>query len=139
MLGVTNGNTHHERNFWMRTKGCATFWARVTSPSAFCQSPWVTMPLRNMTTAQCMCAHTLPCKCTPPCHTNWHMSSSGSIQLSANDWLVMVHVRHVGVRLCNTYQNDCWSLKWHWCCKRCQTQTAPSTCNPMQLEQYVGV
>ena len=28
-------------------------------------------------------------------------------------------------------------LKWHWWCKRCQTQKSPS--NPMPLEQCVGV
>ena len=69
-----------------------------------CQHP-VSIPLGNHATAQHdhgavhVCTHST-LQMHPPCHTKWHMSSSDAMQLSANDWLVMAHVRHVGVRLC---------------------------------------
>ena len=91
-------------------------------------SPWVTMPLRSMTTAQCMCAHALPCKCNPlATQSGTCLPQMPCSCLQTIGWLRRM-LGMLGYGSANAYQNDHWGLKWHWWCKRCQTQNSPSMC-----------
>ena len=89
------------------------------------------MPLRSMTTAQCMCAHTLPYKCTSLAirsGTCLPRVSYSCLQTIGQLWRMLGMLGYGSV---HAYQNDCWGLKWHRWCKRCQTQNSPSMCNPI--------